>query len=113
MVSWTLVHWLLVVFHVRAYLHTGETKAKVDFATKFHVFSSVHLSILFPARSVTFQHKGYELKYESWLFFSNQKYESGPEAPIHTYSQVISIKLSGGLTNLSSTLLCEVSEASR
>ena len=44
--------------------------------------------------------------------FSNQKYESGPEALIPTYSQVILIKLCVGLSNLSSTLLCEVSEVS-
>ena len=68
MVSWPLVHWLLVIFCVRAHLHTGETKAEL-FTTKFHVFSSAHLSILFPACSVTFQHKVYELKYESWLYF--------------------------------------------
>ena len=40
------------------------------------------------------------------LFF-NQMYESGPKAVISTCSQVISIKLSGGLSNSSGTLLCE------
>ena len=34
-------------------------------------------------------------------------YESGPKAVISTCSQVISIKLSGELSNLSGTLLCE------
>ena len=68
MVSWPLIHWLLVIFCVRAHLHTGETKVEL-FAAKFHVFSSMHLSILFPGYSVTFQHKGYKSKYESWLYF--------------------------------------------
>ena len=35
-------------------------------------------------------------------------YELGSKAVIPTYSQVISIKLSGGLSNSSGTLLCEV-----
>ena len=46
--------------------------------------------------------------------FSNQKYESGPKAVIPTYSQVILIKLIGGLSNSSGTLLClEVLEVPR
>ena len=39
------------------------------------------------------------------LFF-NQRYESGPKAVISTCSQVISIMLSGELSNSSGTLLC-------
>ena len=45
--------------------------------------------------------------------FSNQKYELGPKAVIPTYSQVISVKLSGGWSNSSGTLFCEVLEVPR
>ena len=38
--------------------------------------------------------------------FSNQKYESGPKAVISTCSQVVSIIVSGKLSNSSDTLLC-------
>ena len=74
-------YWLF--FHVRAHLHTGEIKAGL-FATKFHVFSSVHLSILFPAYSVTSQHKGVQIEIWIMALFFNQMYESGLKAVIST-----------------------------
>ena len=76
MVSWPLVHCLLVIFHVRAHLHTGETRSEL-LATKFHVSPDVLLSILFPVCSLIFQHKGYESKYEFWLYFSTKGMNQG------------------------------------
>ena len=38
-------------------------------------------------------------------------YESGPKAVISTCSQVISIRLSGELSNSSGTLLCELQDS--
>ena len=61
MVSWPLVHCLLVIFHVRAHLHIGETRSEL-FATKFDVSPSALLSILFPAYSLIFQHIGVWIK---------------------------------------------------
>ena len=79
----------------------------------FHMFSSAHLSILFPVCSVNFPTQRVWIKIQIMALFSNQKYEFGPKAVIPTYSQVISIKLSGGLSKSSGTLLCEVLEVPR
>ena len=106
MVSWPLVHCLLVVFHVRAHLHTGETRSEL-FAAKCHMFPSVLLSILFPAYSLIFQHKGYESKYKSWLYFSTKGMNWGLKLLYLLVLKWSQSCLSGELSNLSGTLLCE------
>ena len=97
MVSWPLVHWLLVIFHVRAHLHTGETKV----GQFCHQISCVFKCT--PLYSVScllcnFWTQRVQTEIQIMALFSNQKYESEPEALIPTYSQTILIKLSVGLS---------------
>ena len=104
MVSWPLVHCLLVIFCIRVHLHTREIRSEL-FCCQFHMSSGAPLSILLLACNLIFQHKGYKSKYEFWLYFSTKGMNRGPKAVIPTCSQVISIMLSGELSNSSDTLL--------
>ena len=87
------------------------------FATNLHVSKCAPLwvwsSILSPACNVSLQHKGYKSKYKFWLYFSTKGTNWGPKAVISTCSQVVSITLSGELSNSSGTLLLYSAEGTK
>ena len=57
--------------------------------------------------------QGVQIKIQILAIFFNQRYELGPKAVISTCSQVISIILSGELSNSSDTPFCVVLKAVR
>ena len=116
MVSWSLVCWLFVIFSVRVHLHIREIRSEL-FCHQFtclQVCSSLSLKIY----SVSYL-QSYSLTQGVWIkiwilaLFFNQRYESGPKAVIPTCSQVVSIILSGELSNSSDTLLLYSAEGTK
>ena len=57
------------------------------------LYSASCLQCSFPTQRV-------QIEIQIMALFSNQRYKSGPEALVPTYSQVVSIKSSVGLSNL-------------
>ena len=74
--------------------------------------TNLHVSKCAPLYSVSclqsnFPTQGVQIKIQILALFFNQRYESGPQAVISTCSQVVSIILSGELSNSNDTLpLC-------
>ena len=115
-VRWSAVHWLLVIFCVRAHLHIREIRSEL-FCHQFtclQVCSSLSLK-LYSISYLQSYSPTQEVQIKIWILalFFNQRYELGPKAVIPTCSQVVSIMLSGELSNSSDTSFCVVLKALR
>ena len=74
--------------------------------------SSLKLSSVSCLQS-NFLTQGVQIKIRILALFFNQRYKSGPKAVISTCSQVVSIILSGELSNSSGTLLLYSAEGTK
>ena len=130
MVSCSLVYCLLVIFSVITHLHIGEIRSE-QFCHLFCVSPSALLSksealvyeryqSIWISRNISVSclqscspTQGVQIKIRILAIFFNQRYELGPKAVISTCSQVVSIMLSGELSNSSDTPFCVVLKALR
>ena len=107
-------YWL---FSVSEFICILEKSGQSCFAANFtclQVCSSLSLKLYsVSCLQSNFPTQGVQIKIQILALFSNQRYKLGPKAIISTCSQVVSIILSGDLSNSSGTFLLYSAEGTK